>query len=70
MVNFFVNMKLRIINGSSHFFIYGSLGLINPLLTSCGLLFGSAHSIESSDTLQQQFDGEYSCDLNWFETTA
>ena len=31
---------------TSHFFIYGSFGLINPPLTSCGILFGSAHSIE------------------------
>ena len=66
MVNFFVHIKLRIIKcfqvklqtHTSHFFIYGSLGLINPPLTSCGLLFGSAHSIKSLDTLQQQFDGE------------
>ena len=31
----------EIANPYIRFFIYGGLGLINPLLTSCGLLLGS-----------------------------
>ena len=57
MVNFFVHIKLRIIINSNaskwnckfihHTSLWGFRAYKSPTLTSCGLLFGSAHSIES-----------------------